>query len=334
MQLDRLRAWCRAALPSGLTATVWLAALPLAGQEPLWDDFRERLKSETASFGALLHLNGDFQADRTFPGGDGFAVAEFRFGVSGRLDGGVDYLLQSNFGDVLDARVGFQLHRALTIDAGRFKTPFSGEFLTGAGDLDFVTRSQSIRALAPNRALGVALRGPIAAGFSYSLGLFNGRGGSTGNPRGRFANVARLAWRADGIEIALNGAVNGDRVPLIELSDPAFATIRSLLGADLRVVRGPWLLSAEVDRGDGQLGTVRDPWGGFLTGGYQVRPGSQLLLRLDHLDTGRSLDRRTLVIGGWNFSPTGPTQIQINAIFPVNGFGEEPRLLMNLELML
>ncbi len=311
-----------------------LASLPLRAQEPLLVELRDRIKSDPISFGALFQFVGDFQAERTFPGQDGFSVANFRFIMSGRLDRGVDYLLVSNFGGLLDARVGLSLHPSITLDAGRFKAPYSREFLTGGGDIDFVSRSQSVTALAPGRALGAALRGPLGSGFNYSVGMFNGGGGVSGNARGEYAGVARLGWTRGGIELAVNGAWNDDHRVVGELEDPTFATLRGLIGADLRITRGPLLVSAELDRGTDKLGTARDPWGGFVTAGYMVNPRHQVLMRLDHFDTGRVGDRRILLIGGWNYSPSSPTQVQINAVFPVDGFQEEPRLLVNLELAL
>lgn len=300
-------------------------------QDRLWDDLQGRIKSEALSLGALFQFVGDVQSERTFPGENGFSVANFRFSLSGRLDGGVDYLLQSNFGGLLDARIGWQLHPYATLDVGRFKTPYSREFLTGAGSIDLVNRSQSVSALAPARGLGAAVRG-LAQGLQYSVGLFNGGGGVGGNARGNFLGVARLAWHREGRELALNAAWNGDRRRLAEGSDPTFANLRRLFGADARVVQGPWLVSAEVDMGSGALGSGSDPWGGFFTVGYLVRENSQLLLRLDHFDPGPPGEERTLIIPAWNLWPTSATELQVNAVLPVDGFGGEPQLLVNLQL--
>ena len=309
-----------------------LLASPLAAQEPLWDELQRRVKSEPISLGVLFQFVADVQETRSFPGENGFSVANFRFSLSGRLDGGFDYLLQSNFGGLLDARIGARVHPSVTIDAGRFKTPYSREFLTGAGSIDFVNRSQSVSALAPNRALGIAARGPISSEVSYSLGLFNGGGGAGGNARGEMMGVARISWQRGGLEVAVNAARQGDRRVLAVGDDPSIATVRSLVGADARLTVDGWLLAAEVDIGEGQLGTPSDPWGGFATLGYSLDEKNQLLIRLDHFDTGARGDERQLLILGWNLWPTAVTELQVNSVFPLEGFNGDPQLLVNLQL--
>lgn len=312
-----------------------LVATPAAlqAQERMWDDLQDRIKSDPISLGVLFQFVGDVQSDRSFPGQNGFSVANFRISLRGNLDGGIDYLLQSNFGGLLDARVGVQVNESVTFDFGRFKTPFSSEFLTGAGSIDFVNRSQSVTALVPNRALGAQVRGPVGDGFHYSAGVFNGGGGSGGNARGEFIGVGRLAWASEGLEVGVNAAVNGDqRVLVPAAADPSFATLDNLLGFDARLVDGPWLIAGELDIGDGQIGSSSDPWGGFATLGYMVEENSQILARLDHFDTGVLGDERTLFIAGWNLWPTSATELQVNGVIPIEGFSQDPQLLVNLQL--
>ncbi len=308
--------------------------LPSQGsaQEPLWDQLQSRVKSEPISLGVLFQFVGDAQSDRSFPGESGFSVANFRFSLGGRLDGGFEYFLQSNFGSLLDARIGFNAHPSLAIDAGRFKTPYSREFLTGAGGIDFVNRSQSVTALAPNRALGVAIRGPLAEELSYSVGVFNGGAGVRGNPRGEMMGVARVGWQRDGLEVAVNAARNGDRRVLDPEDDPTFSALRTLVGFDVLFTQGAWMTSGEFHIGDGRIGTPDDPWGGFATLGYVMEENGQLLVRLDHFDTGVAGDVRTLLIPGWNLWPTAATELQVNVVLPLEGFDGDPRLLVNLQL--
>lgn len=315
-----------------LFLTSLCVAQPLAAQEPLWDELQRRVKSEPISLGALFQFVADAQTDRSFPGQNGFSVANFRFSLSGQLDDGFEYFLQSNFGGLLDARIGLQVHPSVTIDAGRFKTPYSREFLTGAGSIDFVNRSQSVTALAPNRALGVAVRGPLDEAFRYSVGLFNGGGGTGGNARGEMLGVARLSWQNEELEVAVNAAHQGDRRILGPGDDPSISTVRTLVGADARFTQDAWLFAAELDVGEGQLATPSDPWGGFLTVGFMTDEKNQLLVRLDHFDTGVPGDERTLLIPGWNLWPTSATELQVNAVLPLEGFNGDPQLLVNLQL--
>jgi len=310
-----------------------LAPATAQAQEPMWEELEDRIKSDPISLGVLFQFVADAQSDRSFPGENGFSVANFRISLRGNLDGGFDYLLQSNFGGLLDARIGIQIDQAVTIDAGRFKTPFSSEFLTGAASIDFVNRSQSVTALAPNRAVGVALRGPVGDGFNYSAGIFNGGGGVGGNARGEVMGVARIGWAGEELQIGVNAARNGDqRTFNPATSDPSFATVESLFGVDARFTRGAWLVAGELDIADGQFGTTSDPWGGFATVGYMVEENSQILARLDHFDTGAFGDERTLFIAGWNLWPTSVTELQINGVIPIEGFSDDPQLLVNLQL--
>lgn len=319
-----------------LLAVALAAPAAVAAQdEPLWDELQRRIKSEPISLSVLFQFVGDAQVDRSFPGQNGFSVANFRIGLRGRLDGGFDYIVQSNFGNVLDARIGLTLDPAFKIDAGRFKAPYSDEFLVAAHSIDFVNRSQAVAALAPNRALGVAASGTLNEEFSYSAGVFNGGGGVGGNARGEYMGVARLTWQRDGTKVGLNAARQGDRRVLDPTDDdPSIATVRSLVGADVRHEQDGWLFNGELHIGEGQVGTPSDPWGGYLTLGYFVEENSQLLLRLDHFDTGAVGDERTLLIPGWNLWPTLATELQINVVLPLEGFQGDPQLLVNLQVSL
>ncbi len=337
----REKSACRSGALAALLILLVMTATPRSGSaqsdEPLWDELHSLIKSEPFSVGALFQFVGDFQSNRSFPGEDGFSVANFRLSIGGRLDGGFDYFLQSNFGDLLDARIGFQLSESATIDVGRFKAPYSREFLTAAAGIDFVNRSQSVTALGPGRALGLAVRGRPLPSWSYGIGVFNAGGNVAGNAAGRFRAVGRVAWNRElgegaAVEVAVNGAYNGDRTPIELDADPALANLKGLFGVDTRVTIDEWLVAAELDLGIDPLVGGSSPWGGFLTVGRMVSDKSQLLARLDHFDTGLLDDRRMLLVFGWNLWPTNATELQVNVIAPVDGFSGEPQLLTNLQI--
>jgi hypothetical protein len=65
---------------------------------------------------------------------------------------------------LLEAIVSWSPDPRLMISAGRFKTPFSREFIQDIANIDFVNRSRVVVALVPNRQRGLRLRGmPEAA---------------------------------------------------------------------------------------------------------------------------------------------------------------------------
>ena len=331
--------------------------LPLAaqeGEEPLLEELRGMVKSEAFSVGALFQFVGDFQADRSFPGQNGFSVANMRFRISGSLDRGFGYLFQTSFGSILDARMSWHVARGLTLDGGRFKTPFSAEFLTPASSIDFVNRSQAVSVLAPGRQVGVQARGDLGSeggsSFGYALGVFNGNQGDvTGNDDDRFLYAGRVTWRipmespggaGGALELGASASASGDatEVGVAEGGSFSFSGVDALFGGDVRLTRGPWLLSAELLVGDTDEAPVRPsprPWGYHGTVGFMVTDNSQMLVRWDSFDADipdlADDDPRLLVLG-YNLWPTLATELQVNAVIPVDGPGDDPQLLVNAQV--
>jgi len=248
------------ALLALISAPVVAGAQANDDDEPLLEELRRYFQRESLSVGILFQFVADFQPDRSFAGNDGFSIANARVRVYGELDGGFGYLVQANLIDtpaVLDAEGHYRVVDGLVLRGGLFKAPFSREFLTGAGSIDFVNRSQVVRALVPGRELGAQIGGDLLDGVvSYGVGLFNGnRFDGNGNDSDEFLWVGRVSFAPE----ALAGPEQGDRLDMginVGLSDDESATVgdlvtgfegeRTLFGADARFTRGRLLLSGEV----------------------------------------------------------------------------------------
>ncbi|NIP57692.1 MAG: hypothetical protein GWM92_05705 [Gemmatimonadetes bacterium] len=335
--LGAVLAACLLGSPSALTAQEERG-------EPLLGQLRESLKSPAFSVGALFQFAADFQNDRTVVGENGFAVANARVRLTGELDGGVGYLFQSNFGSLLDLRLTWNPRRAFAVDGGLYKTPFSGEFLTPAGETDFVTRSRTVNALRPGRQVGVQVRGRVASGrLEYRIGAFNGGGGPGGNDDEHFTYGARLAYDRvlDGpsggrLTVAVNGFTSDEpaRYRGSAPEDVRFTGTDMLLGADLRATRGRWLGAAEWIRAepDDDDPTGPEPMGWHLTVGFQVVPDGRILARWDAFRPEvEGIPDSDLVVLGYNHAPTGVTRLQTNVEIPTED-GFEPRLRLNAQL--
>jgi len=302
-------------------------------EEPAYEKLTEFLKRDYFSVGAVLQVVGDMQPERQSSGNNGFSVANFRLNFRGELDRGFGYWLQASFTSspaILDGSMYYEPVPAARITVGRFKSPFSTEFLVAAPDIDFVNRSQVVSALAPGRQVGVKLSGKTNNEvFSYAAGIFNGNSPSeNANDNNDFLYAARATIKTElgdadpksTLEIGANIAQSydseyglpGDRMPL-------FSGDRILFGADFRLMVRKWLVSGEaiaanLDPGSGE--TLK-PLGYHVTAGYMVSSNSQLLARWDSFDAEdlNILDGKTdLVVLGFNHWPTKATELQVNYI--------------------
>ncbi len=239
----------------------------------------------------------------------------------------------------------YKLVPGLTIDAGLFKAPFSRELLTGAGNLDFVNRSQVVRALAPARQIGAQARGEFSAGaLAYGVGVFNGNSfDGNSNDSDEFLYVARLSFfpprfrgpGSDQLEIALNVGYSQDaNATLGGGFVTGFEGERGLIGADARLTQGNVLAAAEIiaARLDADVGPTREPFGWQLTGGYMITRNSQLLIRWDKLDADGIRADSDLVILAYNVWPTAPTKLQVNYVIPTRGGVDNHQLLANAQV--
>ena len=177
-----------------ITALCSSISLPLAAQdaEPRLTEMIQSIQTDALRFSILIQVVGDPVVDPDDDDPRGVSLAAARFRLTGRLDSGFQYLLQTNFAgspSLLDARVGWSTSPRFAVHAGRFKAPFSRELLTYAGSIDFVNRSRAVEAISPGRQLGLQLSGREGR-MGWSVGTFNGsRSDLPGDP---MLGVARL----------------------------------------------------------------------------------------------------------------------------------------------
>lgn len=291
--------------------------------EPLLARITEGLNSEALRFGTLVQTVGDYTFDRDQPG-NGFSLSTARLRVRGRLDGGFNYDMQTDFTRstvILDARMGIRFSSAFSVDAGMFKAPFSAEMLISSSSTDFINRSRIVGMLAPNRQIGVAATGSLVPGLlTVRAGAFNGNGRTlSGNDNNEFLYVGRVTLTHDfgstRLEFGANAAVSEDDMP-------AFQGRRTLLGADLRISSDRVFVSSEVIIADfdPDVGPTTNPLGYQITAGMMIDPGRhQVLARYDVLDRDDAIGAQSYLVVGYNFWPTSAFELQLNYLTPIDG---------------
>ncbi len=312
-----------------------LASAQEAG-EPQAAGIRALLSQPELTLGLLLQAVVDPGIDDTPASAQ---VAAARLLLSGTLDGGFSYFLQTNFAGspaLLDGRVGWSRSPAFHVYAGRFKAPFSRELLTFAGSIDFVNRARVVEALAPNRQMGVQVGGAVGPWVRWAAGGFTGRSNST--PNESLAGVFRLEGAgielAEGtLSLAAHAAVGRDGAVGAGAFGPGYVGDGVLLGLDGRAELGRLLLSGELIRADWDPtgGADVDADGLYLTAGWMLVPEHQALVRWDRYAAPGALADDALILG-YNIWPTAESEIQINWLIPVGDGAEPHRLLINFQL--
>jgi phosphate-selective porin OprO and OprP len=124
-----------------------------------------------------LKLQGDF---RNFTSEDNppdtFSLARRRVGIQGNFLKHFEYEVERELKHMRpwrDVFLNFRYFRAVQIQAGKFKLPFSLDQLTGEVDNDFVYRSRLGELLAPGRDIGVMVHGRVLDRMlGYQGGVF------------------------------------------------------------------------------------------------------------------------------------------------------------------
>lgn len=305
-------------------------------QEPTLEQVRALFQQPGLSVHALIQAVAD-------PGIDDqqarMRVPEARLGIAGVLDQGFRYELQAHLvgsPSILDARVGWASGDAFAVDAGRFKTPFSREFLTYIGSTDFIDRARVVNALAPDRQLGVQLSGQVTDNVGWAVGGFTGGADSGGGEP--LLGVVRLA--ASSIELgegalAFSGQAGFGQDGAIGsgFGGTGFRGDGLVLGFDGRYESGRLLLGAEYIRAewDPSIGADQDAEGLFATAGWRLEEKHQVLARWDRYRgvVGEADDALML---GYNVFPTQASRIQFNGIFPLRDSALPYRLLVNFQI--
>jgi phosphate-selective porin len=261
----------------------------------------------------------DYQHERVLNGGNGFNLTNIRLTLSGELDEGFGYSMQTNFINskpILDAMIYHKFSKALRVDVGQFKAPFSSEYLTSDPQLDFVNRSQATINYSPKRQIGFQFRGNIVDELvSVTGGMFNGNGINTTNDDDKFMYVGRVVITPAIGEIAKlsisgNAAYN-------QVATDAFEGDRITAGGDLKLTVNDFMFYGEiiVENSKPDSGNTLNNLGYQVTAGYYLCKSIQVLGRLDVLEPDDMIgEKNTLAIIGCNYFPTEVTKLQFNYI--------------------
>lgn len=209
---------------SRILAAALLAAGPAAAAPQIEIEAGPALRTEVH---ALAHVDWH---DRPAAPAD-TDVRRARLGVSGAIFTRVEYEVEHDFSyddrPWRDAYLNVRLGRAFEVRGGRFKVPFGLDQLTGAAELDFLSRAAATGALAPGREVGLMVHGRLfARRLRYQIGVFRSGGDNISaderrDPRhgplvaGRFvyrpwSERARLRGLRG---LAVGAAATTDRVP-------------------------------------------------------------------------------------------------------------------------
>jgi hypothetical protein len=323
------------------TVQVFLVASPARAQtdppEPILDQVQELLRQPGFRLGFLVQAVAD-------PGlGDTPArmvVGQARIRIGGDLDGGFSYWLQTNHvgpNTLLDAIASWSPDARLMISAGRFKTPFSREFIEYAANIDFVNRSRVVVALAPNRQYGLRLSGDVGSIVTWTLGGFSGSTlGGGGEPLLGVARLEGSGISLGGGTLAVAGQFAGGRGEAIGRRpfDADFEGDGVLFGVDGRYEVGALLLAGEYILGafDPLDGEDVDSDGFFVTTGWMLTEKTQALLRWDRFRSPGADGDDDILVLGFNAWPTGASEVQANWVIPVAGSPVRHRILVSFQI--
>lgn len=260
----------------------------------------------------------------------GFRVDNARIRFFGTLPRDLSWRLTTEFGSLLDVVVRQGLPRGFEVDVGLFKPPLTGEYIASRRNLDFVSRSRVVRTLVRGRDAGVLLRWE-GAPLTLQGALLNGDGGLDGEgERGLMGvlrmDLMRIGEGGDSLRVGGSLAANGDPERFIgEGMERRYQAVERLVSADVRLVRGPLLLTAEWTRGWTRTLEGEDPRGGHVTVGGRPGADTEVLLRLDALNPGGvdAPDSRQLV-AGVSHRPTRELRFMANLFIPLDDRDELP----------
>lgn len=308
--------------------------MPTHAQQPASPSdttFVSLVRGTELSIGALLQVDGAVSRTET-PNTFQLRVSRLRFrGATHRFQ----FFVQTDFirsPAVLDTRLRFAISDDVSIAAGLYKTPFSGEFLLFRGDLTFLERSRVVNALAPRRQTGVSLRADLVPDrLRLEGGVFNGNGARLRtNDNDAFMYVGRLTSThplADRGQLILgaNAAYSQDEAVALSPASSPFTGERIVGGLDARLTWNAWLVAAEgiVARLDPSGGTAYQPCGLHVTAGYQFIPRHEVVLRADvYSDDRAATDEPTELLLGYNLAWTSTATLQVNYRAPAEDLGQ------------
>ncbi|MFC2085881.1 porin, partial [Bacteroidota bacterium] len=229
-----------------------IAVLTAYATAAMAQDADDELDFAPPRFGFLIQT--DFNAESQLVE-DGFIVRTSRLSVAGTAGSRFRYFVQANLltnRSILDTRLGVRLTRALDLEVGLVKSPFSTEFLRSRASLPLTERARVVVMLAPKRQIGATAITNVGE-TSIRGGVYNGNGQfNLTNDGPGFLTVGRVDHGIvlnDGdahLRFAINAAYSRDHsapVPGISLE---FAGTRRIVGADAELTTGHFLVATEL----------------------------------------------------------------------------------------
>lgn len=247
------------------------------------------------TLGTLIQVDAGTGLDRRE---DGFEVRAARLRLNGSAHA-LRFYIQTEFRNdvsLFDARLRVPLHERVRLTTGLYKTPFSIEFIRFRGALRTFERSRVSDALAPRRQVGGHLTVDLIPGaLALDAGVFNGNGAALENDDRTFLYVTRASGSAEvaretTVEWGVNAAASNDtNAPVPPVAGGRLDGERRVIGADVNLTYGRWLLAAEgiVASFDPDAGGSTTPVGAYVTAGVRPAERHRIVLRYDTFDRDR-----------------------------------------------
>lgn len=292
----------------------------------------------TVGIGTQLQFTTVVAEDPLEGDNNGFRVDNARLRVYGTLPYHLSWGLTTNYGDLIEARVTRRLAPGFDLDVGLFKPPQSGEYITSSRNIDFVSRARVVSTLVRGRDVGLLLRWK-GSPLELRGGVLNGDGALRGGGEEGLMGVLRmdlLRTGEGGDSLRVGSSLVGNSDPerfTGDGLDRRYQAVERTMAADIRLVWGPLLFSAEWMRG--WTGTLEgeDPRGGHVTLGARPRADTEILFRLDALDAGGVdiPDSREFVVG-ISHRPKRELRFMANLFVPLEGSDEGLRFFLRSQL--
>ncbi|MEL7833561.1 porin [Fodinibius sp. N2] len=305
------------------------------------ENLQEHLKNDYFSFGILLQGQADFHAERN--AGNGFHASKGRFKMGGTFDGKFGYKLQATMlksPSVLDANAYYKPSSQVELKAGLFKSPFSHEYLTGAGSVLFAGRSTVVNQLGPKRQLGLQLDTYTSEKtFRFTGGVFNGNGyNGNSNDDNKFLYIGRVeSYLGNGdnqTKLGVSVANETKDVPGSGNLSTGYVGQQTLLTTYASTTQGKLLLDGEFINAwrNPDIGPDSNPYGYYVTAGYFVTDSSRLLARWDAFEGDNLAQDTEQILVGFNHSPNQFTKLKLTYSFPTNDGFEQSNFFAILQV--
>lgn len=294
-------------------------------QEPLANELRNLLKSESFNVGLLLQSEANFSFENdNYNNGRSFTLGATRLDIRGKVDGGFNYRLQLELRravSLLDAQIGYTFENGVQVVGGAFKPFTSRDLDPNPGATDFINRARQVGAMMNSREIGVTVFGD-AGNLRYIIGMYNGNGLNNSNfGDNRFLYTARLGYSHEAstgdVEVGLNTAINTSRFETVGNTGLVSVENRVLYGPYVEYSSDSWFGTAEFqqtrfERADNNLDETIT--GFYVTVGNKITEKSELLIRWDHLSYDIRPLTSDLLILGWNHQATSLISFQVNIL--------------------